>query len=71
MLLLKIEKCKVYIFRYDNNYNNNNNNKIFVYLRANLTAQRPITKSARARGRTQKELTNKIQNKAVCIIAIH
>jgi hypothetical protein len=30
-----------------NNNNNNNNNSIRVYLRANLTAQRPVTKFAR------------------------
>jgi hypothetical protein len=29
----------------DNNNNNNNNNTILVYLRDNLTAQGPITKS--------------------------
>jgi hypothetical protein len=32
----------------NNNNNNNNNNSIRLYLRANLTAQRPITKLARA-----------------------
>jgi hypothetical protein len=31
----------------DDDDNNNNNNSIRVYLRANLTAQRPITKLAR------------------------
>jgi hypothetical protein len=28
------------------NFNNNNTNSILIYLRANLTAQRPITKLA-------------------------
>jgi hypothetical protein len=36
-----------------NNNNNNNNNKINIYLRANLTAQRPITKSAQGRRKKQ------------------
>jgi hypothetical protein len=34
--------------------NNNNNNSIRVYLRANLTEQRPITKLARIHRTTQK-----------------
>jgi hypothetical protein len=34
-------------------YNNNNNSIQFVYLRANLTAQRPITKLARRDRSTQ------------------
>jgi hypothetical protein len=33
--------------------NNNNNNSIHVYLRANLTAQMPITKLARERRKRQ------------------
>jgi hypothetical protein len=37
-------------------------NSIRVYLRADLTAQRPITKLARVYGSTQKSLKNKIQN---------
>jgi hypothetical protein len=32
--------------RCDDNVSNNNNNSILVYLRANSTAQRPITKRA-------------------------
>jgi hypothetical protein len=38
----------------NNNNNNNDNNSIRVYLRANLTAQRPITKLARVYRNTQK-----------------
>jgi hypothetical protein len=34
--------------------NNNNNNSIRVYLRANITPQRPITKLARVHRITQK-----------------
>jgi sugar diacid utilization regulator len=48
----------------DNN-NNNNTNSIRVYLRANLTAQRPITKLARVHRNTQKYYKNKIQNMTV------
>jgi hypothetical protein len=36
-------------------YFNNNNNSIRFYLRANLTAQRPITKRARAEKKTKKK----------------
>jgi hypothetical protein len=36
------------------NNNNNNNNSIRVYLRANLTAQMPITKLAPVHRNTQK-----------------
>jgi hypothetical protein len=43
-------------------------NSILVYLRANLAAQKPITKSARIRRNNNKTLTNKIQNKAVYVI---
>jgi hypothetical protein len=43
-------------------------NLILVYLRANLTAQKPITKLARVRRNNNKTLTNKIQNKAVYVI---
>jgi hypothetical protein len=38
----------------NNNNNNNNNNSVRVYLRANLAAQRPITKLARVHRNTQK-----------------
>jgi hypothetical protein len=47
--------------------NNNNNNSIRIYLRANLTAQKPVTKLARVR-RTKQQNTNKIQNKTVYIV---
>jgi hypothetical protein len=43
-------------------------NSILVYLCANLTAQKPITKLARVRRNNNKTLTNKIQNKEVYII---
>jgi hypothetical protein len=45
------------------NHNNNSIqfNSILVYLRANLTAQKPITKLARVRRNNNKTLTNKIQ----------
>jgi hypothetical protein len=36
-------------------------NSVRVYLHANLTAQRPITKAARVHRNTQKQLKNKIQ----------
>jgi hypothetical protein len=46
----------------NNNNNNNNNNSIqFVYLCANLTAQRPITKLAQM-DKIHKIIKNKIQN---------
>jgi hypothetical protein len=38
--MLRIEKYKVKIFI-------NNNNPVFAYIHGNLTAQRPVTKSAR------------------------
>jgi hypothetical protein len=41
----------------DNNNNNNNNNSIRIYLRANLTAQRPITKLTRVRKKKQQQNT--------------
>jgi hypothetical protein len=54
----------------NNNNNNNNNsiqfNSILVYLRANLTALRPITKLARVREtntNTYKQNTNNNKNK--------
>jgi hypothetical protein len=49
----------------------NNNNSIFIYLLANLIAQRPLTKLARVKKeRNNKTLTNKIQNKTVYIIVV-
>jgi hypothetical protein len=39
-------------------YNNNNNNSIHVYLRANLTARRPITKLARVYRNKQPKSNN-------------
>jgi hypothetical protein len=39
----------------DNNNNNNNNNTILVYLRADLTVQRPITKLVRVSKKKKKE----------------
>jgi hypothetical protein len=47
-----------------NNSGKNNSiqfNSIFVYLRANLTAQKPVTKLARIRRNNNKTFTNKIQ----------
>jgi hypothetical protein len=39
------------------NNNNNNNNSFLVYLRANLIAERPITKRARVRRKKDKTRT--------------
>jgi hypothetical protein len=38
-------------------------NSILIYLRANLTAQKPITKLARVRRTKQQQNTNKIRTK--------
>jgi hypothetical protein len=43
---------------------------ILIYLRANLTAQRPITKSARIRRTKEQQNTNKIKDNAVYVIII-
>jgi hypothetical protein len=45
------EKC--------NNTNNNNNNSVLIYLRENLTAQRPVTKLARVRKRNSSKTQTK------------
>jgi hypothetical protein len=42
---------------------------LFIYEQT-LTAQRPVTKLAGVRKKKQQKLTNKIQNKAVCIIIV-
>jgi hypothetical protein len=45
-------------------------NSILVYLRANLTAQRPIIKLAQVHRNKQYKLANKIQNKTFYKIVI-
>jgi hypothetical protein len=49
--------------KYDNNNNSIQLNSIHVYLRANLTAQMPITKLARERRKRQetKKLTENVK----------
>jgi hypothetical protein len=55
--------CRVNNYKDNNNNNNNNNNNShFIYLRANLTAQNPVTKLAQVRRKKEQQNCYK-QNK--------
>jgi hypothetical protein len=55
----------LYLFSYSRPQRPNNNNSILTYLRANLTAQRPITKLAREEERNNNN--NSIQFLFICV----